>query len=53
MRTEKKVDTGENQEFMVTKKIIFHGTDKDPRLMAREGVASTLANEDNFDKIND
>ena len=36
---------------MVTEKTIVHGTDKDPRLLAREGVASALANEDNVDKI--
>ena len=36
---------------MVNEKTIFHGTDKDLRLVARVGVASTLANEDNVDKI--
>ena len=51
MRTEKKVDTGEKQEFMVTEKKIVHGTNKDPRLMARPSVASSLANEDNVDKL--
>ena len=51
MRTEKKVDTGENQGIMVTEKTILHGTKKDPRLLARAGVASALGNEDNLDKI--
>ena len=51
MRTEKKVDTEEKQGIMVTEKTIVHGTDKDPRLLARAGVASSLVNEDNVDKI--
>ena len=51
MRTEKKVDTGEKKGVMVIAKIIVHGTDKDPRILDREGVASDLANEDNVDKI--
>ena len=51
MITEKKVDTGEKQGIMVTEKKIIHGTDKDPRLLAKESVASALANEDNVDKI--
>ena len=51
MRTKKKVDTGEKQGIMVTDKKIIHGTDKDPRLLAKAGVASALANEDNVDKI--
>ena len=50
-RMEKKVDTGEKKGVMVTEKTIVHGTNKDPRLMARAGVASALANEDNVDKI--
>ena len=32
-------------------KTVVHGTHKDPRLMARVGVALTLANEDNMDMI--
>ena len=36
---------------MRTEKTIFHGTHKDPRLMARAGVSSTLSNEDNVEKI--
>ena len=51
MRTEKKVDTGENKGVMVTEKTIVHGNDKDPRLMERAGVASDLANEDDVEKI--
>ena len=51
MRTEKGVDTRKKQGIMVTKKIVVHGTDKDPRFLARAGVASALANVDNVDKI--
>ena len=51
MRTEKKVDTGEKQGIMRTEKTIWHRTYKDPRILARVGVASALANEDNVDKI--
>ena len=36
---------------MRTEKTIVHGTNKDPRLMGRAGVASALDNEDNADKI--
>ena len=53
MRIEKRVDTGKKQEIMVTEKTVIHGTDKDPRLLARAGVSSTLANVDNVDKIVD
>ena len=49
MRTEKKVDTGEKQGIMVTEKTIIHGIGKDPILLAKVGVASNLANEDNVD----
>ena len=38
---------------MVTKKKIIHGTNKDPKLLEREGVASALANVDNVDKMVD
>ena len=51
MRTKKKVDTRENQGLVVTEKTIIHGTDKDPRLLAKVGVASTFENEDNVDKV--
>ena len=50
-RTEKKVDTGGKKGVMVTEKTVVHGTDKDPRLMAKAGVATSLATEDNVDKI--
>ena len=36
---------------MVTDKTLVHGTHKDPRLIARVGVASTLATKDNVDKL--
>ena len=51
MRTEKKVDTGEKKGIMVIEKTIVHGTDKDPRFLAKVGVASALENVDNVDKI--
>ena len=38
---------------MVTEKTIAHGTDKDPKLLARESGATTLANVDNVDKMVD
>ena len=50
-RTEKKVDTGGKPGRMVTEKIVVHGTDKDPRLIERDGVALTLATKDNVDRI--
>ena len=53
MRTYKKVDTEEKEGIMVTEKTIIHGTDKDPRILARACVASALANVDNVDKIVD
>ena len=51
MRIEKKVDTGEKQGILRNEKTNFQGTDKDPRLLARGGVAVALSNEDNVDKI--
>ena len=50
-RTENKVNIGGNTGVMVTKKEVVHSTDKDPRLMARAGVATALAVEDNVDRI--
>ena len=50
-RTEKKVDTGGKPRMMVTNKTVVHGTHKDPRLLARVGVALTLATKDNVDRI--
>ena len=50
-RIEKKVDTRGKPGRMVTDKIVVHGTHKDPRLIARDGVALTLASEDNVDRI--
>ena len=46
-RTEKKVDTGGQSGKMITDKTLVHGTHKDPRLIARAGVALTLATKDN------
>ena len=50
-RTEKKVNTGGKTGVMVTDKTLVHGTNKYPRLMARAGVATALATEDNVDII--
>ena len=50
-RTEKKVNTRGKLGVMVTDKIVVHGTHKDPRLMAKEGLALSLATEDNVDRI--
>ena len=36
---------------MVTNKTLVHGTHKDPQLIARAGVALTLATEDNMERI--
>ena len=36
---------------MVTEKTIVHGTEKDPRLLAKAGLSLALANEDNVVKI--
>ena len=36
---------------MVTDKTVVHGTDKYLRLMEKEGVATTIATEDNVNKI--
>ena len=36
---------------MVTDKTLVHGTYKDPRLIARAGVALILATEDNVDRL--
>ena len=38
---------------MVNEKIVIHGTNKDPKLLARVGVASALTNVDNLDKMVD
>ena len=38
---------------MVTEKIVVHGTNKDPKLLTMEGVASSLANVDNVGKMVD
>ena len=37
--------------MMVINKIVVHGTNKDPRLMAKAGVATALSTEDNVDRI--
>ena len=49
--TEKRVDTGGQPGKMVTDKTLVHGMHKDPRLIARAGVALTLATEDNVGRF--
>ena len=50
-RTEKKVDIEGKGGKMVMNKTVLHGTHKDPCLIARDGVALNLVNEDNMDRI--
>ena len=50
-RIKKKLDSGGKPGKMVTDKTVVHGTHKDPWLIARAGVALTIATEDNMDKI--
>ena len=50
-RTKKKVDTGGQPRKMVTDKTLVHGTHKVPWLIARAGLALTLATEDNVDRL--
>ena len=54
MRTKNMVDTEKkNIGVMVTKKLVIHATNKDPKLLAMEGVALALVNADNVDKMVD
>ena len=53
MRTKKRVETGKKHGFMVTEKTVVHGTNKDPKILVRVGVASALENVDNVDKMLD
>ena len=47
IRTKKMLDYGYHPvDIMVTKKTVLHGTNKDPKLLAAAGVASSLANAD-------
>ena len=50
-RTEKKVETREQPGKMITDKTLVYGTDADPRLIARAGVALNQATEDNVDRM--
>ena len=50
-RTERKIETGEQSGKMITNKTLVYGTDADPRLTARAGVALTQAMEDNVDRL--
>ena len=50
-RTKKKVNTRGKTGVMVTEKVVVHGTNKDLKLIASDGVATTLATEDNVDRI--
>ena len=48
-RTEKKVEIGGQSRMMINDKTLVHGTDKDPRLTIRAGVAFIHTSEDNVD----
>ena len=50
-RTEKRVETRGQSGKMITDKTVVHGTDADPRLIARAGVALTQATEDNVERL--
>ena len=45
------MNTGGKTGVMVTDKTVVHDTNKDPRLMARDGVSLSLVTEDNVDRI--
>ena len=49
-RIGRKIETGGQLGMMVTDKTLVHGTDADPRLTARAGMALTQANEDNVNR---
>ena len=52
MRSEKRLNTGDQPvEIMVTEKTVLQGTNKDPKLLAMAGVATTLDNVDNVEKL--
>ena len=54
IRTEKRMDSGDHPvDIMVIKKIILHGTNKDPKLLGVAGVASSLANAYNVNQMVD
>ena len=54
IRTEKRMDSGgQPVDIMVIEKTILHGTNKDPKLLAAVGVASSLANVDNVNQMVD
>ena len=50
-RTEKKVETGGQSGKMITDKTLVHGTNTDPRLIARVRVELTEATEDSVDRF--
>ena len=50
-RTKKKVETGGQSGKMITDKTMVYGTDADPRLTVRAGVALTQDTEDNVDRL--
>ena len=54
IRTEKIMDSGDQPiDIMVTEKIVLHGTNKYPKLLAVAGVASALTNVDNVKQMVD
>ena len=50
-RNEQKVETRGKSGKMITDKTLVYGTDVDPRLTARDGVALNQATEDNVDRL--
>ena len=50
-RTEKRVETRGQSGKMITDKTLVYGTDADPRLTKRAGVALTQPTEDNVDRL--
>ena len=54
IRAKKKMDTGRwPAKIMVTEKIVLHGTNTYPKLLAMAGVASALVNVDNVSQMVD
>ena len=50
-RIEKRVETGGQSRKMITDKTLVHGTNTDPRLIGRVGVALTQATKDNMYRL--
>ena len=50
-RTEKRVEIGGQSGKMITDNNLLYGTNADPRLTTRDGVALTQDTEDNVDRL--